>query len=144
MPSGPNVLRKNRSLGTMAVQQERKIESQGSSSGGSSFDGLHLNEPQPVPRPRYLPPPTAPKRPQFREAPRPVEELPRIEIPPPPPIPEDTISPPPKTPLSPLSPLLARARSKRRTIKERIEGWWDLDLLDKRATLFGRQGSRKD
>jgi len=137
------VLRKNRSLGTMAMHQERELESQGSSMNVSS-DGLALNEPQPVPWPRYLPPPAAPRKPQFREAPRPLEELPRIEIPPPPPIPQDDPSPPPKTPLSPLSPLLARARSHRRTVMGKIEGWWDLNLMDKRATLFGRNGSRKE
>ena len=125
--------------------QERKLESQGSSSSSwNEPDGLHLNEPLPVPKPpRFLHPPTATvqeKKPRVRHAPPlPVGELPRIVVPPPPPVPED---PPTPLPKSPLNPLLARARSKRKTIMERIEGWWDLGLLDKRQTLFAN-GSRK-
>ncbi|KAG9258215.1 uncharacterized protein F5Z01DRAFT_670865 [Emericellopsis atlantica] len=135
----------------MAVtgQKERKLASQGSmsssaassSSGGSNVhDSLPL--PVPVPVPRLSPPPTASGRPSgSREMARPVESLPRLQIPPPPPIPEDpSPSPPQPPPKSPLSPLLARARSKRRTIMSRVEGWWDLGLLDRRQTLFGKKG----
>ena len=145
MPQAPPpvpapVHRKGRSLGTMAMaqpQQEQRFDT----SDSSDNDSLKLNEPRSVPELRFYPPPTAfgekRKKVLVREAPRPVERLPEIVIPPPPPIPEDSVSPRIKSPLSPLSPLLARARSKRRTIMERIEGWWDLDLFEKRATLFG-------
>lgn len=48
---------------------------------------------------------------------------------------------------SPAPPLLTppppvRAASRRGTILGRIEGWWDLGLLDKRQTLFGGGGGR--
>ncbi len=33
----------------------------------------------------------------------------------------------------------ARTTSRRKTLLERIEGWWDLGLLDKRQTLFRSQ-----
>lgn len=40
-----------------------------------------------------------------------------------------------------MSPLLARVQSKRRTFMERVDGWWDLGLLEKRQTLLGRNTS---
>lgn len=39
--------------------------------------------------------------------------------------------------MMPLRNLPARPRVKRKTILSRIEGWWDLGLLEKRQTLFG-------
>ena len=86
-----------------------------------------------VRQPWFPPPPTAPvrnSRVRVRETPRPVGTLPPL----------------PPQPLAgvieggPRSPLLERVRSKRRSILERIEGWWDLGLIEKRQTLFG--GSR--
>jgi hypothetical protein len=105
-----------------------------------------LSPPPPsAPYPPPPPPPTAApirdkrKRVKVLEAPRPVEGLPRIILPPPP-IPDDE-SPVSPAPRSPLSPLLARVQSKRKTIMERIEGWWDLGLLEKRQTLLNRNAS---
>ncbi|KAG6034420.1 hypothetical protein E4U40_003894 [Claviceps sp. LM458 group G5] len=40
--------------------------------------------------------------------------------------------------ISPLSAFIAK--SKRKTV-ERIDGWWDLGLLDKRQTILGKHGS---
>lgn len=103
---------------------------------------MNIREPLPVPIVRSPPSSTASfgetrKKVRVKEAPRPVEQMPQIVIPPPPPVPQD-----PPTP-SPKSPLLVRVMSKRRTIMERIEGWWDLGLLEKRQTLFGNSGSRR-
>jgi hypothetical protein len=132
-------------------EQDRVLRPQklmSSSSESDSVDGLRLNEPLPVPAitPWLRPPaPTATVRegrPRVRQAPSlPSPERPQIVVPPVPPIPEDARTP--LAPKSPLSPLLARARSKRRTIMERIEGWWDLGLLEKRQTML-RNGSHKE
>ncbi|KAM3557869.1 hypothetical protein ARSEF4850_004880 [Beauveria asiatica] len=46
---------------------------------------------------------------------------------------------PPKTEDAAIVALPARTRSRRKTLLERIEGWWDLGLLDKRQTLFRSQ-----
>ncbi|KFH43336.1 hypothetical protein ACRE_059060 [Hapsidospora chrysogenum ATCC 11550] len=135
----------------------RPQKSMSSSSESDSADGLRLNEPLPVPVPVPVPAiapwlrPPAPTatvregRPRVRQAPSlPSPERPQIVVPPPPPvppIPEDARTP--LAPKSPLSPLLARARSKRRTIMERIEGWWDLGLLEKRQTMV-RNGSHNE
>lgn len=155
MPAPPptgGVLRKERSLGTMAMANRDGpahglglyASSSYSSSSSDVGDGLKLNEAQPLPPPP--PVPTAPvqfldkrKRVKVREAPYAVGELPRI-IPPPPPIPDDSHPPSPGS-RSPLSPLLARVASKRKTIMDYIDGWWDLGLLEKRQTLLGRNGS---
>ncbi|KAH7001439.1 hypothetical protein EDB80DRAFT_879532 [Ilyonectria destructans] len=93
-------------------------------------------------QPWFPPPPTAPireKRVRMREMARPVEEIP--PLPPVPPL----LLPPPSPAFSdgPRSPLLERVRSKRRTIMQALEGWWDLDILEKRQTLFGGGASRK-
>lgn len=104
-----------------------------------SSDSLKLNEPRAV-NLSFPPPPTEVvpikdkrSRVKIRQAPKRISGLPRIILPPPP-IPDDTPSTP--MPKSPLSPLLERMNSKRRTIMEKLEGWWDLGLLDKRQTLF--------
>lgn len=121
--TGQKRVAKARSLGTMAMAtQEKRFDS-------DSLDG------ESVRRPWFPPPPTAPvreKRVRVRETPQPVA----------------TLLPLPPQPLAgvieggPRSPLLERVRSKRKSIMERIEGWWDLDLLEKRQTLFGGGGSR--
>ncbi|KAK7416753.1 hypothetical protein QQZ08_011894 [Neonectria magnoliae] len=90
----------------------------------------------------FPPPPTAPirvKTVRVRETPRPVEQIPPVPTVP------ALLLPPPSPAFSdgPRSPLLERVRSKRRTIMERIEGWWDLELLEKRQTLFRGASSRK-
>lgn len=136
----------------MAMASREKGFDPADSSSNSDVDSLRLNEALPMPPlpplpSSFPPPPTAPirdkrKRVQIREAPRAIETLPRI-IPPPPPIPGDDPSSSSPSPRSPLSPLLARVQSKRRTIMERIEGWWDLDLLEKRQTLLGRNVSTR-
>ncbi|KAM3506880.1 hypothetical protein MY11210_007367 [Beauveria gryllotalpidicola] len=46
---------------------------------------------------------------------------------------------PPKMVDAAVVALPARTRSRRKTLLERIEGWWDLGLLDKRQTLFRSQ-----
>jgi hypothetical protein len=129
----PNVLRKGRSLGTMAMASRDE----------KRFDGDSSSDDEPshsAPDPWFPPPPTAPVRkkvPVRDGAPRPLERMPPLVIPPPPPVPDDPISPMPPTP--PVkSPLLERFNIKRKTIMEHIEGWWDLGLLEKRRTLYGK------
>ncbi|UNI23327.1 hypothetical protein JDV02_009156 [Purpureocillium takamizusanense] len=89
--------------------------------------------------PRFPPPPpTASVRDDVASEPppraRPLEALPPVVVAPsvllPPPVP----SPGPD---SPRAGAAAAGKSKRKTILERIEGWWDLGLLEKRQTLFG-------
>ncbi|KGQ10971.1 hypothetical protein BBAD15_g3658 [Beauveria bassiana D1-5] len=46
---------------------------------------------------------------------------------------------PPKMMEATVVALPARTRSRPKTLLERIEGWWDLGLLDKRQTLFRSQ-----
>ncbi|KAL6860036.1 hypothetical protein ACO1O0_004061 [Amphichorda felina] len=127
--------------------EERKLESQGSSFSRHDPDGLDLNVPLPLPklsRPHLPPMATVlEKKPSVRQGQAlPLAQLPQIVVPTPDPVSKGLLTPPARSPLSPLSPLLARARSKRRTIMERIEGWWDLGLLEKRQTLFAN-GSRR-
>ena len=122
------MLRKTQSLGTKAMaQQDKRYDSD------SSSDAISMDVPRP-PYPRYSPPPTAPmpeKRARIRQAPRPLEQLPPV-----PPLP--TVMPDPLPMLSPPPPSpQTRVKSNRKTILERIEGWWDLGLLEKRQTLFG-------
>ncbi|KAF4459232.1 hypothetical protein FALBO_14015 [Fusarium albosuccineum] len=85
-------------------------------------------------QPWFPPPPTAPvrvKRVQLKETPRPVENMP--------PLPPQLLVPPSPSFIEegPRSPLLERVRSKRKTLMEMVDGWWDLGLLEKRQTLFG-------
>lgn len=134
------------------VEEQRFVDSNNNAGDSSSDnDSLKLNEPRPVPSIRFYPPPTTAfgekrKKVLVKEAPRPVEKLPEIVIPSPPPIPDDS-SPSSasrlRSPLSPLSPLLARARSKRKTIMGYIEGWWDLNLLPGRATMMRGQQQKQ-
>lgn len=68
---------------------------------------------------------------------------PLISLPPVPPLPVLVTTPSgiPDTPkqLGSASFAPARTRSRRKTLLERIEGWWDLGLLDKRQTMFKTQ-----
>ncbi|KAK1570122.1 uncharacterized protein LY79DRAFT_527409 [Colletotrichum navitas] len=50
----------------------------------------------------------------------------------------------PMTPTTPLGSLLARGRSKRKTIMEFIDGWWDLGLLEQqKQTKLAKAASRR-
>ncbi|VUC22271.1 unnamed protein product [Clonostachys rosea] len=74
-------------------------------------------------------------RPREKRPPRPIQELPQIIVPPIPAAQDGPPTPPPK------SPFLELVHAKRKTIMEKIEGWWDLGLLEKRQTLFKGGGS---
>ncbi|KAH6900424.1 hypothetical protein B0T10DRAFT_554959 [Thelonectria olida] len=136
---------RSRSLGTVAIaHQEKHHDSSDSESAHQSW---------------FPPPSTAPiiaRRISIKETPTPIKDLP--PIPPVPPIPQGLVlhapvarAPPPSflAPPSPAfsedeprSPLLERVNSKRKTILSRIEGWWDLNLIEKRQTLFGGTGRK--
>ncbi|KAJ6781577.1 hypothetical protein PWT90_01572 [Aphanocladium album] len=104
--------------------------------------------------PIFPPPPTAAaaaagmkkaKKSTARRAIRPKPE-PLISLPPVPPVPvlARTASGIPNTPkqldtTAAAAAAPARTTSRRKTLLERIEGWWDLGLLDKRQTLFRAQ-----
>jgi hypothetical protein len=107
------MMSQDRSLGTMAMAKRFDSDSSDAES---------------VRQPWCPPPPTAPVRVKRKEVARPV-----LHLPPLPPVP---LSPGRMNDDSPKSPL-ERIWSKRKTILERVEGWWDLDLLEKRQTLFG-------
>ena len=136
--------RRSRSLGTMAMarpQEKSFVVDDDNEFASDDADALALNEPKPW----YPPPPTVLKRDSLtnmrrnirKDKPRPLEDIPPL-----PPLPKIvpvplTSAPPLEAPLaSPGSPFLARMKSQRKTILERIEGWWDLGLLEKRQTLF--------
>lgn len=128
------------SLGTMAMaRNQRSFESHGYSSSSDEADSLKLHEPAFLPEPHRFPPsPTAyePEVPRnglgIRFSPRPVRALPQIVVPPPlADLPDNPPTPPPK------SPFFERVQSTRRTLMGKVDGWWDLNLLDKRQTLFG-------
>ncbi|ATY63467.1 hypothetical protein A9K55_007481 [Cordyceps militaris] len=70
----------------------------------------------------------------FRRKPEPLASLPPV---PPVPVLATTTGAIPGTPKMPDTP--ARSRSRRKTLLERIDGWWDLGLLDKRQTLSRSQ-----
>lgn len=123
----------------------------------------HRYLPDPDPRPVFPPPPTAAvrssrKKTRPRPKPEPVNSLP--PVPPVPPVPPlaATASTIPTTPKQPGSTVVApwdagsgssanvlgsstsnASKTRRKTLLERIEGWWDLGLLDKRQTLFRSQ-----
>jgi hypothetical protein len=112
-------------------------------SDSSDAESMHITHPvshSRAPEPWFPPPPTAAvaqherKRARLitREKPRPVEEIPPI-----PPLPPLTNFPPPPPEPVDMPPMPRRAKSQRKTILGRLEGWWDLNLLDKRQTLFG-------
>lgn len=109
-------------------------------SDSGSDDAVSMNIPYPAREPvdasfPSQPGPTATireKRARLRPPPRPLETIPPL-----PPMP--AVVPSPKSPvgLGLVNPPAA-ARPKRKTILERIDGWWDLGLLEKRQTLFGK------
>ncbi|KFA64490.1 hypothetical protein S40285_01072 [Stachybotrys chlorohalonatus IBT 40285] len=94
--------------------------------------------------PWFPPPPTAPirekKRARIREAPQPIEDMPPL-----PPLPPAEAMPPPKRMENPfpLRKPVARSKSIRKTIMARIDGWWDLGLLEKRQTMLGSPASHR-
>jgi hypothetical protein len=103
------MMSQDRSLGTMAMAKRFDSDSSDAES---------------VRQPWCPPPPTAPVRVKRKEVAKPV-----LQLPPLPPVP---VSPGHMNDNGPKSPL-ERIWSKRKTIL----GWWDLDLLEKRQTLFG-------
>lgn len=144
-----------RSLGTTAMARAGKLDD------SDSADDLGImNVPMPVPhrepcfsschhrQPVVSPPPSTAaaagmKRTRMstaKRAPRPKPE-PLTSLPPVPPVPVLTASAIPGTPgqLDAAAVAPARTGSRRKTLMERIEGWWDLGLLDKRQTLFRSQ-----
>ncbi|KAK5992610.1 hypothetical protein PT974_06024 [Cladobotryum mycophilum] len=123
-------------------QREREKSSFESDSGLSMNIPVALNDDDS--HPYFPPPPTAAmKRSHVRQAAHPVEEMPPLPVfvstKPKPPV---VIPPPPPSEFAapPTSPLPV-GKIKRKTLMQRIEGWWDLELLEKRQTLFGRSGS---
>lgn len=99
-----------------------------------------LNE---TPKPWFPPPPTASemKRARPLQRAKPLEEMPPLpnlaDMPPPAPV----AFPPASKPR--LGRTLTRAKSKRMTLFQVIDGWWDLGLLDKRKTMFAQPVPRK-
>lgn len=150
MPPTPNVLRKARSLGTMAMANKQHQDRR--SLYDSSDEDLDMNIPVQVlndSHPYFPPLPTAAKktkRPRVQSMKRPVEEMPPLPpLPPafathkPPPIPPSPLSSSYLS-LPPASPMLMTGK-KRKTLLQRIEGWWDLGLLERRQTLLGASKS---
>ncbi|KAM0256950.1 hypothetical protein ACHAQJ_004651 [Trichoderma viride] len=126
---------------TTAQQQDRR------SLYDSTDEDLDMNIPVQVlndRHPYFPPPPTAAKktkRPIVRSINRPVEEMPPL-----PPLPAFITRQSPQIPPTPLSsnfgappasPISVTGKTKRKTLLQRIEGWWDLGLLERRQTLFG-------
>ncbi|KAG5972249.1 hypothetical protein E4U56_006134 [Claviceps arundinis] len=136
------MLPKAASLGTMALAQRPMTRHEGNFS--SCPDALGINFPrsdQQFARPRSPPPvPTT----MTREKAAPVRacsppSLQDVSL-----LSSAPAAAPRKKPcvairsLSPLSEFIAKSR--RKTV-ERIDGWWDLGLLDKRQTILGKHGS---
>lgn len=99
-----------------------------------------MNVPYKLDRPAYPPfppPPTASvgaKKSRIKPPPRPIEKIPPL-----PPLPH--IVHYPKSPVDAFGIRMApqsTTKPKRKTILERIDGWWDLGLLEKRQTRFGK------
>lgn len=141
-----------RSLGTTAMARAGKFDDSDSS------DDLGMNVPMPLAHrelrypdahPVFPPPPTATARIKRKKvsSPGPGGVRPKPEplssLPPVPPVPSlaATASAIPDTPkqLESAAVTPSVGRSRRKTLLERIEGWWDLGLLDKRQTLFRSQ-----
>jgi hypothetical protein len=118
------VLRKGRSLGTTAMAAQQKRFDSDSSDAESLYGGHAGPLSSSPPRPWFPPPPTEPvreKRTRVYDAPEPVAELP--------PLPKPEAIPVPVVSQSPLS----RLKSRPRTLLERIDGWWDLGLLERKG-----------
>ncbi|KAK1979873.1 hypothetical protein LZ30DRAFT_595988 [Colletotrichum cereale] len=50
----------------------------------------------------------------------------------------------PTTPMTPRGTFLARGKSKRKTIMEFIDGWWDLGLLEQhKQTMLAKVASQR-
>ncbi|OHE92904.1 hypothetical protein CORC01_11771, partial [Colletotrichum orchidophilum] len=147
-----------KSLGTAAVLAREK---KWWDSDGSDSDDAFVAVPAPVsqtsrttawfpPPPLTMPLTTAQvqhKRVQIVEQRQPVHPmpvLPELIVSPAPPL-----SPEARSPMTPVEHLvhrkpLSRGKSKRKTIMEFIDGWWDLGLLEQqRQTLLARAASRK-
>ncbi|GKT42960.1 uncharacterized protein ColSpa_03141 [Colletotrichum spaethianum] len=82
-----------------------------------------------------------------RQPVHPLPVVPEVIVSPAPPASPDEWQATPTTPAGdnqlPRKPL-ARGKSKRKTIMEFIDGWWDLGLLEQqRQTLLARAASRK-
>ncbi|KAK2599954.1 hypothetical protein QQS21_005338 [Conoideocrella luteorostrata] len=134
----PRKLQKARSLGTTTIIQAPRADKR-YDSDSTYDDDIKMNVPRPAReafQPSFPPPPptatTREKRARIRPPPRPIERVPPL-----PPLP--AVVPPPKSPvgLGLLNPQPV-AKPKRKTILEQINGWWDLGLLEKRQTLFGK------
>ncbi|CAH0056500.1 unnamed protein product [Clonostachys solani] len=123
------------------AKRERSFESGYCSSEDENGLKLYVAA-APQPQSRSSPPSrdsTADERELVRpreRPPRPIKELPQIIVPPPIPAAQDGPPTPP-----PKSPFLELIHAKRKTIMEKVEGWWDLNLLEKRQTLLKGGGS---
>ncbi|OBR09842.1 LOW QUALITY PROTEIN: hypothetical protein CH63R_05534 [Colletotrichum higginsianum IMI 349063] len=151
-----------KSLGTTAVLAREKRWDSSSGDSGSDSDDVAVAAPRPSARagarPWFPPPPTTAQVQHKRV--RVVEQ--RIPVHPLPVLPEVVVASPAgpaspggdhQTTTTPTTPAsddrltgrpLARGKSKRRTIMEFIDGWWDLGLLEQqRQTMLARAASRK-
>ncbi|KAF6825011.1 hypothetical protein CMUS01_09995 [Colletotrichum musicola] len=123
---------RNKSLGTAVLKEKR-------------FDGSDSDSDSCAPqRPWFPPPPTA-----YVTSKRRVEivQPARLPVQPLPVLPQMVVTPAPASPVEHLvhRKPLARGKSKRKTIMEFIDGWWDLGLLEqqKRENRLAREASRK-
>ncbi|WQF86991.1 hypothetical protein CDEST_12005 [Colletotrichum destructivum] len=151
-----------KSLGTTAVLAREKRWDSSSGDSGSDSDDVAVAAPRPSSRagarPWFPPPPTTAQVQHKRV--RVVEQ--RIPVHPLPVLPEVVVASPAgpaspgsdhQTTTTPTTPAgddrltgrpLARGKSKRKTIMEFIDGWWDLGLLEQqRQTMLARAASRK-
>ncbi|KAM3533371.1 hypothetical protein MY4038_003378 [Beauveria bassiana] len=143
-----------RSLGTTAMAQTAKFDDSDSADDlGIVNVPMPLSHREPFSNPDHhrhrcpvIPPAAAGvmKRAKSLKAKRAIRPL--ASLPPVPPVPvlaTTGISAPPVPPKkmidATVAALPARTRSRPKTLLERIEGWWDLGLLDKRQTLFRSQ-----
>ncbi|KAJ0325521.1 hypothetical protein COL5a_007330 [Colletotrichum fioriniae] len=156
-----------KSLGTAAVLARKKRWDSDYSSGSDSDDVHHVAVPPPASQhtrtTAWFPPPPMPmstqrqmqmppttaqvqhKRVQIVEQRQPVHPmpvLPELIVSPAPPL-----SPAPSSARSPMTPVehlvhgkgLGRGKSKRKTIMEFIDGWWDLGLLEQQKRAASRR-----
>jgi hypothetical protein len=145
-PPTTAVRTRNKSLGTAVLAQEKKFDSDSDSDHNINiFISAPLSSGPP--QPWFPPPPTMPtstsssanKKVRIREPPNPAADLPSL-----PTLPRIAYKPPPApvdVPQVFARKPVGRAKSRRKTILQAIDGWWDLGLLDKRKTMLAQQSA---